>query len=107
MVGGRKNISVEVDHTSEIYFPHWVYKRLELDEELGLHGIIDDEANSSARKMIIVGLWCIQTNPSHRPSMSQVLEMLEGSSKSLLIPPKPFLSSPSRAPIDSSTTLVS
>ncbi|KAH7834436.1 hypothetical protein Vadar_015999 [Vaccinium darrowii] len=107
MVGGKKNISVEVDHTSEIYFPHWVYNRLELDEELGLHGTTDDEANSSARKMIIVGLWCIQTDPSHRPSMSRVLDMLEGSSESLLIPPKPFLSSPSRASVDSCTTLVS
>ncbi|KAL7170890.1 hypothetical protein ACSBR2_035697 [Camellia fascicularis] len=26
MVGGRKNIDVEVNHTSEIYFPHWIYK---------------------------------------------------------------------------------
>ncbi|KAL8248485.1 hypothetical protein R6Q59_005353 [Mikania micrantha] len=37
MVGGRKNIEVEVDHTSEIYFPHWIYKKVELHEEqLGL-----------------------------------------------------------------------
>ncbi|KAH7839814.1 hypothetical protein Vadar_009154 [Vaccinium darrowii] len=49
IVGGRKNISDDVDHTSEIYFPHWVYKRLELDEDLGLHGIRDNEANASAR----------------------------------------------------------
>ncbi|KAH7841742.1 hypothetical protein Vadar_033702 [Vaccinium darrowii] len=106
IVGGRKNISVGVDHTSEIYFPHWVYKRLELDEELELNGIRDNEANASARKMIIVGLWCIQTDPSHRPSMSRVLEMLEGSLESLLIPPKPFLSSPSRPSVDSSTAHV-
>ncbi|KAH7840838.1 hypothetical protein Vadar_022376 [Vaccinium darrowii] len=106
IIGGRKNISVEVDRTSEIYFPHWVYKRLELDEDLGLHGIRDNEANASARKMIIVGLWCIQTDPSHRPSMSRVVEMLEGNLESLLIPPKPFLSSPSRPSVDSSTTHV-
>ncbi|KAI8539058.1 hypothetical protein RHMOL_Rhmol09G0151900 [Rhododendron molle] len=106
MVGRRKNISVEVDRTSEIYFPHWVYKRLELDEGLGLHGIMDGEANASARKMIIVGLWCIQIDPSHRPSMSRVVEMFEGSTESLQIPPKPYLSSPSRAPADSSTTHV-
>ncbi|KAF7115773.1 hypothetical protein RHSIM_RhsimUnG0047700 [Rhododendron simsii] len=103
MVGGRKNISVEVNRTSEIYFPYWIYKRLELDEELGLHGIMDDEANASSRKMIIVGLWCIQIDPSHRPSMNRVLEMLEGSLKSLQIPPKPFLSSSPRASVDSSS----
>ncbi|KAH7840563.1 hypothetical protein Vadar_018636 [Vaccinium darrowii] len=65
MVGARKNTSVEVDRTSEIYFPHWVYKRLELDEELELHGVVDDKANGTVRKMIIVGLWCIQIDPSH------------------------------------------
>ncbi|KAF7123150.1 hypothetical protein RHSIM_Rhsim12G0142500 [Rhododendron simsii] len=107
MVGATKNTSVKVDHSSEIYFPHWIYKRLELDEELGLHGIMDDEANASSRKLIIVGLWCIQTDPSHRPSMSRVVEILEGSLESLQIPPKPFLSSPPRAPVDSSSPLTS
>ncbi|THG12995.1 hypothetical protein TEA_006976 [Camellia sinensis var. sinensis] len=106
MVGGRKNIDVEVDRTSEIYFPHWIYKRLELDEELGVLGIMNDEANESARKMIIVGLWCIQTDPLHRPSMSKVVEMLEGSMESLEVPPKPYLSSPPRSTPDSSTTFV-
>ncbi|CAL5419208.1 unnamed protein product [Camellia sinensis] len=106
MVGGRKNIDIKVNHTSEIYFPHWIYNRLELDEELGVHGIMNDEANESTRKMIIVGLWCIQTDPSHRPSMSRVIEMLEGSLESLQIPPKPYLSSPPRSPPDYSTTLM-
>ncbi|THF94035.1 hypothetical protein TEA_020444 [Camellia sinensis var. sinensis] len=106
MVGGRKNIDVEVDRTSEIYFPHWIYKRLELDEELGVHGIMNDEANESARKMIIVGLWCIQTDPLHRPSINKVVEMLEGSMESLQVPPKPYLSSPPRSTPDSSTTFV-
>ncbi|KAL7260480.1 hypothetical protein ACSBR1_006197 [Camellia fascicularis] len=104
MVGGRKAIDVGVDQSTELYFPEWIYKRLELNEELGLHDNVNDEANESARKMIIVGLWCIQTDPSHRPSMSRVVEMLEGSLESLQIPPKPFLSSPSRSPAESSTT---
>ncbi|KVH96282.1 Protein kinase, catalytic domain-containing protein [Cynara cardunculus var. scolymus] len=95
MVGGRKNIEVEVDHTSEIYFPHWIYKKVQLNEEkLGLHGIISDEDNEMARKMIIAGLWCIQTNPLRRPTITKVLEMLEGDLASIEIPPKPYLSSP-------------
>ncbi|CAL5419431.1 unnamed protein product [Camellia sinensis] len=101
IVGGRKNIDIKVNHTNDLYFPHWIYKRLELDEELGVHGIMNDEANESERKMIIVGLWCIQTDPSHRPSMNRVIEMLEGSLESLQIPPKPYLSSPSRSAPDS------
>ncbi|KAI3717524.1 hypothetical protein L1987_69200 [Smallanthus sonchifolius] len=97
MVGGRKNIEIGVDHTHEIYFPHWIYKKVELHEEqLGLHGIVSDEENGIARKMIIVGLWCIQTNPLSRPTITKVLEMLEGDFASLEIPPKPYISSPSR-----------
>ncbi|XP_004300968.1 PREDICTED: probable receptor-like protein kinase At1g67000 [Fragaria vesca subsp. vesca] len=104
MVGGKKNISVEVEDTSEIYFPHWIYKRLELDQELGLQNIMNEGDKVIARKLIIVSLWCIQTNPSNRPSMKQVIEMLEGSVESLQIPPKPYLSSPPKSPAHSSST---
>ena len=107
MAGSRKNIDVSVDLTSEIYFPHWIYKHLELNEELGLLGLLNEGDEDNARKMIIVSLWCIQTDPSNRPSMSRVVEMLEGSLESLQIPPKPYLSSPSRSPIGSSTVMVS
>ncbi|KAJ9676952.1 hypothetical protein PVL29_022107 [Vitis rotundifolia] len=103
MVGGRQNVNGMVDHTSETYFPHWIYKRLERQEDLGLEGIENKEENKITRKMIVVGLWCIQTNPLHRPCMSKVIEMLEGSIEALQIPPKPFLSSPPRFPINSSS----
>ncbi|KAK9155000.1 hypothetical protein Sjap_002480 [Stephania japonica] len=29
MVGQRRNVDAGADNTSEIYFPHWIYKRLE------------------------------------------------------------------------------
>ncbi|KAH0668652.1 hypothetical protein KY289_023145 [Solanum tuberosum] len=102
MVGGRKNVDVEVDRTSEIYFPHWLYRRIELDEELQLIGIMNEEENECARKMVIASLWCIQTDPANRPSMSKVVEMLEGKLDSLQMPPKPYLYSPSRSKVDSS-----
>ncbi|XP_062158441.1 LEAF RUST 10 DISEASE-RESISTANCE LOCUS RECEPTOR-LIKE PROTEIN KINASE-like 2.1 [Alnus glutinosa] len=107
MVWGRKNIEIGVDRTSELFFPHWIYKRLELDEELGLHGLMNEEDKESAKKLIIVSLWCIQTDPSNRPSMSRVVDMLKGSLDSLQIPPKPFLSSPPISPVDHSTTMES
>ena len=106
MIGGRKNIDVSVDRTSEMYFPHWIYKHLELDEELGLQGLINKDDEESVRKMIIVSFWCIQTDPSDRPSMSKVVDMLEGSFDFLQMPPKPFLSSPPRTPVDSSTATI-
>ncbi|XP_068304697.1 rust resistance kinase Lr10-like [Pyrus communis] len=107
MVGGRRNIDTEVENTSEIYFPHWIYQRLERDEELGLQSVTNEEDKVRARKMIIVSLWCIQTDPSNRPAMKEVIDMLEGSVDSLQIPPKPYLSSPPKSLADSSTTLVS
>ncbi|XP_030455396.1 PR5-like receptor kinase [Syzygium oleosum] len=96
MVSKRKNIEVTEDRTSEIYFPHWVHRRLELGENLGLHGITNEEDKGIAKKMIVISLWCIQIDPRARPSMTQVVEMLKGSVKALHIPPKPTLSSPSR-----------
>ncbi|MCD7463486.1 hypothetical protein HAX54_050724 [Datura stramonium] len=102
MVGGRKNVDVGVDRTSEIYFPHWLYRRIELDKELQLVGIMNKEEKECARKMVMVSLWCIQTDPSNRPSMSKVVEMLEGNQDSLQIPPEPYLYSPSTTVVDSS-----
>ncbi|KAG6675742.1 hypothetical protein I3842_15G119100 [Carya illinoinensis] len=105
MVGGTNNIDVETDHTSETYFPHWIYRHLELDKELWMQGIINEEDKQNIKKILIVGLCCIQTDPSNRPTMSRVVDMLEGSLDSLQIPPKPFLSSPSRPLGDSSSTM--
>ncbi|GAU14797.1 hypothetical protein TSUD_50090 [Trifolium subterraneum] len=95
MVGQKKNIKVEVDCSSELYFPQWIYKHLELNQDLGLRCIKNEIDEEMVRKMTVVSLWCIQTDPTHRPAMHKVVEMLEGSLQVLEIPPKPFLSSPS------------
>ncbi|CAL5338826.1 unnamed protein product [Camellia sinensis] len=104
MVGGRKNVDCGVDYTSEKYFPNWIYKPLELEQEIGQHRIMNEEENERVRKMTIVGLWSIQTDPSRWPMMSRVVDMLEGSLESLQIPTRPFLSYTPRAPVDASTT---
>ncbi|KAK7275275.1 hypothetical protein RIF29_16386 [Crotalaria pallida] len=72
MVGGRKNINVEVDCTSEIYFPYWIYKRLELNEELDLKNITNESDRERMKRMVIVSLWCIQIDPQSRPTMRRV-----------------------------------
>jgi serine/threonine protein kinase len=104
MVGGKKNHEAEISSGSEKYFPEWIYKHLEVDDESGINGVPTSEQADSVRKIIIVGLWCIQTNPADRPSMSKVLEMLEGPIGALNIPPRPFLSSPPRLIPYSTTT---
>ncbi|CAJ1949649.1 unnamed protein product [Sphenostylis stenocarpa] len=97
MVGGRKNINAEASHTSEIYFPHLVYTRLEEDNNLRPDQVMRIEENEIVKRMTIVGLWCIQTFPNDRPTMSGVVEMLEGNMNSLEMPPKPLFSSPTRS----------
>ncbi|GMI75451.1 PR5-like receptor kinase [Hibiscus trionum] len=104
MVGGRKNIAESADDGSEAYYLRWFYDRLQNENGLGLHGIMRSQDNEIAKKMIIIGLWCIQTYPVHRPSMNEVLFMLEGSLDALKIPPKPFIHTPSRTPLDLYTT---
>ncbi|KAG4161046.1 hypothetical protein ERO13_D01G034200v2 [Gossypium hirsutum] len=89
IVGRRKNVNAFADHTSQIYFPSWIYDRLDQGEDMELGDVSDDE-KVMVRKMIITAFWCIQLLPIDRPSMSEVLKMLEGDIELCEIPPKPF-----------------
>ncbi|XP_042487318.1 LEAF RUST 10 DISEASE-RESISTANCE LOCUS RECEPTOR-LIKE PROTEIN KINASE-like 2.1 [Macadamia integrifolia] len=90
MAGRRKNLNAVVEQTSQIYFPSWVYNRLEQGEDMELKYNTEDE-KEIAKKLIVVALWCIQLKPVDRPSMTKVMEMLEGTQELLEMPPKPFL----------------
>uniref|UniRef100_A0A6N2MPP5 Serine-threonine/tyrosine-protein kinase catalytic domain-containing protein n=1 Tax=Salix viminalis TaxID=40686 RepID=A0A6N2MPP5_SALVM len=57
--------------------------------EIGDSG--SEEEKKIVKKMIIVGLWCIQMNPMNRPAMNEVVEILEGDVESLQLPPNPVL----------------
>ncbi|KAL5761173.1 hypothetical protein ACOSQ2_020011 [Xanthoceras sorbifolium] len=93
MVGCRKNNDLTVENQSQIYFPEWVYNRLSQGREISLE-IEEDGDEEIAKKLAIVGLWCIQWNPIDRPSMTMVMQMLEGDLHCLEIPPnKPFVTS--------------
>ncbi|VVA27860.1 PREDICTED: rust resistance kinase Lr10 [Prunus dulcis] len=95
MVGGRKNFKVMEDSTSQVYFPEWIYNLLEQGNDLRIH-IGDDEVDVTiARKLAIVGLWCIQWHPIDRPSMKVVVQMLEREGENLAMPPNPFASTSS------------
>ncbi|VVA39445.1 PREDICTED: rust resistance kinase Lr10 [Prunus dulcis] len=77
MVGGRKNFKVMEDSTSQVYFPEWIYNLLEQGNDLRIHIGDDDGDVTIAKKLAIVGLWCIQWHPIDRPSMKVVVQMLE------------------------------
>ncbi|EYU34410.1 hypothetical protein MIMGU_mgv11b022248mg, partial [Erythranthe guttata] len=95
MVGERKLDETETIQSSENYFPDRIYEHaIDFTVKLGDLVIEEEKEEETARKMILVGFWCIQTTPSNRPSMSKVVEMLEGSLQSIQIPPKPVLFTP-------------
>lgn len=91
MVGCRKNNDPAVEIQSQIYFPEWIYNRMRRGQELCFN-FEEDGDEGIARKLAIVALWCIQWNPTERPSMPIVLQMLEADLQSLEIPPMPFVS---------------
>ncbi|KAL8140093.1 hypothetical protein V2J09_006114 [Rumex salicifolius] len=98
IIGSRRRQGDNPGGSSEIVFPQWIYEQLEHGDDQNLN----DEEKVLKKKMILVSLWCIQTVPSCRPSMSSVLQMLEGSVELLQIPPMPSLSSPPRPQFDPS-----
>ncbi|XP_042948101.1 rust resistance kinase Lr10-like isoform X4 [Carya illinoinensis] len=90
MVGGRKNVEVTTENISQVYFPEWIYNFLEKKEDLRVF-IEDDGDALIAKKLSIVGLWCIQWHPMNRPSMKVAVQMLQGGDN-LTMPPNPFAS---------------
>jgi hypothetical protein len=62
----------------------------EISEARGIHEV--------EKKLCIVALWCIQMMSHDRPSMSEVLDMLEAGVDGLEIPPEPFFCGDEYAP---------
>ena len=55
MVGGRKNVGVTMENTSQIYFPEWIYNMLEKKENLRVY--VEDNGDAKiAKKLAIVRL---------------------------------------------------
>lgn len=89
MIGGRKNVSfVEMDNKSTKkweYFPKIVNERMRegkimeiidqrLLQESGGHNMDEREV----KRLVYIAFWCIQERAKLRPTMSLVVEMLEG-----------------------------
>ncbi|KAK2399324.1 LEAF RUST 10 DISEASE-RESISTANCE LOCUS RECEPTOR-LIKE PROTEIN KINASE 2.5 [Trifolium repens] len=85
----RRNLNSNADDSMQIFFPYWIYNELIEEREIEMLGDVSDEDKKNVKKMFIVALWCIQLNPNDRPSMDRVIEMLEGDTKDIQIPPKP------------------
>ncbi|XP_019179062.1 PREDICTED: G-type lectin S-receptor-like serine/threonine-protein kinase SD2-5 [Ipomoea nil] len=79
IIGGRKNYDPS-QSSEKSDFPTYAFKKM---EEGKLKDIIDmklriDENDERAVRAIRVALWCIKDDMSLRPSMTKVVQMLEG-----------------------------
>ncbi|XP_042004494.1 LEAF RUST 10 DISEASE-RESISTANCE LOCUS RECEPTOR-LIKE PROTEIN KINASE-like 2.7 isoform X1 [Salvia splendens] len=95
MVGLNRVMKENKDDSTK-YFPNWIYDHIKQGREIEIEKAEENncrDENVSVRKMTIVALWCIQMNPDDRPSMNQVLQMLEGDVDRLQIPEVPSLQS--------------
>ncbi|XP_062081312.1 rust resistance kinase Lr10-like [Humulus lupulus] len=86
IVGGRRN-----NNMNEIYYPEWIFNLLEEGEDLRVYINSEEGDDKIPKKLAIVGLRCIQWHPTDRPTMKDVIQMLEGNEE-LSIPPNPFSS---------------
>ncbi|KAK4283647.1 hypothetical protein QN277_000575 [Acacia crassicarpa] len=76
----RKNFDMNIEDEHKMILIDWAYdcfhyRRLDLLVE------DDDEAQIDMKKVeeyVMIGIWCIQDDPSARPTMKQVVQMLEG-----------------------------
>jgi len=95
MVGGRKNVDVSSAQNFHVLYPDWIHNLVDGD----IHIHVEDEGEVKiAKKLAIVGLWCIQWQPVNRPSIKSVLQMLETPEENQLsVPPNPFHSTTSTA----------
>ncbi|KAG6745609.1 hypothetical protein POTOM_050107 [Populus tomentosa] len=89
IIGGRKNTDDTVENTGQVYFPEWIYNCLGVGEEPRLR-IQEAEDAEIAKKLAIVGFWCIQWHLMDRPSMKTEVQMLEGEGNIFAMPQNPL-----------------
>ncbi|KAG1369771.1 hypothetical protein COCNU_15G001370 [Cocos nucifera] len=85
----RKNMELEVEEDAIILLD-WVHHCF-MDGEL--EKLVPDEVDmTELNRLVKVGLWCTQSEPGSRPSMKNVVMMLEGN-VDISLPPPPGFSS--------------
>ncbi|PKI58861.1 G-type lectin S-receptor-like serine/threonine-protein kinase LECRK3 [Punica granatum] len=92
----RKNCEFGLKDEAQMILSDWVYDCYH-KEELGL--IVDGDEEmigdmKRVRRFVMIAMWCIQEDPSLRPSMKKVAQMLDGAVE-VSVPPEPasFISS--------------
>ncbi|KAM4131137.1 hypothetical protein ACJW30_01G155000 [Castanea mollissima] len=80
IVSGRRNFEVSPE-TNRKKFSVWAYEEFEKGNVKGVldRRLADQDINmEQVMRAVQVSFWCIQEQPSHRPMMGKVVQMLEG-----------------------------
>ncbi|KAL5977780.1 hypothetical protein ACLOJK_036803 [Asimina triloba] len=90
ILGRRRNMDSRACSSQE-WLPRYVWKKFEEGamEEMFLCLGISGSDSEAAKKMALSALWCVQCQPDLRPTMSNVVKILEGMAP-LRCPPNPF-----------------
>ncbi|KAJ0040333.1 hypothetical protein Pint_27150 [Pistacia integerrima] len=83
----RSNMEVNVSTADEVLLPTWVYNCF-VSRELNRLVAPEEVHMKTLERMVKVGLLCIQDEPNLRPSMKNVILMLEGT-MDIPVPPCP------------------
>ncbi|KAE8649505.1 hypothetical protein Csa_018087 [Cucumis sativus] len=86
----KKNFEIETEDEDERILSDWAYDCM---NEGKMEKLIreDEEARSDMKRVerfVKIGIWCIQEDPSLRPSMKKVIQLLEGAVE-VSTPPDP------------------
>ncbi|MCO5566558.1 hypothetical protein L7F22_020235 [Adiantum nelumboides] len=96
-ISGCKSFEAPVVDTSaesarHVTFPEWAYRQYFLHRRV--EGVVDERIKSEVDteqldRAMKVAFWCLQVQPSMRPSMGKVIQMLDGSMQDTQVPPMP------------------
>lgn len=92
-ISGRKSFeSSAAASTCHVSFPEWAYRRYFHHKQV--EGVVDERIREEVdmdqlERAMKVAFWCVQVQPSVRPSMNKVIQMLDGSMAVVQVPPMP------------------
>ncbi|GLJ15633.1 hypothetical protein SUGI_0257170 [Cryptomeria japonica] len=80
IISGRRNLDLKVQDSSLFYFPPWSATQIQQGNTMNIveEGVAEEANMEEVRSLCVVALLCIQEDEEVRPSMMQVVQMLEG-----------------------------
>ncbi|GLJ15630.1 hypothetical protein SUGI_0257130 [Cryptomeria japonica] len=80
IISGGRNIDLNMQDSSLIYFPAWAVTQIQQGKTINVveKDVVEAADMEEVRRACVIVLLCIQEDDEVRPSMRQVVQMLEG-----------------------------